>query len=311
MPAPSCDQRRDHRCRAPGLGCALAVFSALLSGCVSQRELCTDARYDKGYTILLTGVTGRFPWDDRIARGLVDGGLPTAIEIHDWTRGPLLLPVNMVDVWKKRRETQEIAAKIVDYQKRYPGRPVHLVGLSGGGAMVVKTLEALPPDVRVDSAVLLAPAVSTVYDLRQAQAHTERGIHNFYSPLDLFVGGALVLTCGTIDGSHLTSAAVAKFKPPEALTDAEEAQYAKALTQHPYSPTMLADGHPGGHFGWTSPPFVRDELAPILMIEHTPPPAVASQFAGAVSPTGMSPLPEPTNRVIPAVAELPLPTMTR
>jgi len=260
------------------------AMSILTSGCASSRTV-NPQRLEHGYTVLLPGVTGRFPWDDRLAQGLADGGVPTAIEIYDWTNGPLLMPLNMRNPWLRERESRRIADKIVAYRKQYPDRPVHLVGLSGGGGMVLKALEALPPDVRVTSAVLLAPAVSASYDLRVAQSRTEEGIHNFYSPLDLLVGGAFTCAVGTIDRSHVSSAAVAQFKPPDSLDGDQRLQYRSLLCQHSYEFGMLAQGHLGGHFGWTSPSFVRAELAPILTADPLPNHGESSVVqASAISP---------------------------
>ena len=55
--------------------------------------------------------------------------------------------------------------RIVDYRKSHPGRPIYLIGHSGGGALSVLTLERLPPGTTVTGAMLLNAALSPGYDL--------------------------------------------------------------------------------------------------------------------------------------------------
>jgi pimeloyl-ACP methyl ester carboxylesterase len=222
------------------------------------------ARLEQGYTLILPGCLGHGFWDDQVAHGLVQSKVPTAIEIYDWTRGPHMLAFNVLDKKRKQRAIQTTVAKIVRYQQEYPGRPVHLIGHSGGGSLAIKTLEALPPESRVTNAILLAPGVSSKYDLRLAQQHTDRGIHNFYSPYDVLISGAFVVAVGTYDGDHLRCAGLVGFDQSQSADMLTRYPNSAPLVQHAYSLDMLGDGHVGGHFGWTTPTFVGRHLAPLL-----------------------------------------------
>ena len=118
-------------------------------------------RRDHGYTLVLTGIEGPHLGHVGFVGGLKSGGVPSEIEIVEWTTGtPALMLVHLRYESRNRRQAEQIAAKIVEYQDQYPGRPVNLIGHSGGGGMVLLTLEALPPDRKIDCAILLAAAIS-------------------------------------------------------------------------------------------------------------------------------------------------------
>ena len=70
--------------------------------------------------------------------GLLDAGLPYATEIVDWTTGRILLAIYHLRAWKRnRRAARQIAGRVVDYRRQYPGRPVWILGHSAGGAMAI------------------------------------------------------------------------------------------------------------------------------------------------------------------------------
>lgn len=129
--------------------------------CGEFSDWLTPERAEKGYTIILPGVEGTSWFNISVARGLVDAGHDRAIEIHDWTTGywPMFV-YHLMALERNREKAREIAERIVAYQDRYPGRPVTLIGHSGGAAMAVLVLESLPVDRQVTQAILLAGALS-------------------------------------------------------------------------------------------------------------------------------------------------------
>ena len=169
-------------------------------------ELNTPERLSRGLVIVLPGIEGRSYLNRSIARGLAQGGVEYGIEIYDWTYGP---PWQLWSLRSRRRHTEQatlVAAKIAAYQNEYPKRPVHLVGHSGGGAMIAYTLETLEAGRKITSGVMLVPALSPKYPMRQAVSRTERGIWNFCSHGDLLFLGIGTLLCGTTEGLHCVSA---------------------------------------------------------------------------------------------------------
>jgi len=127
--------------------------------------------------------------------------------------------------------------------------------------MICYVLEELPPGHRIDSAVLLAPAISPGYPVRKLLSKTRQGIWNFYSPLDIplsVIGTTLV---GTMDGEHTASAGAIGFSEDESAAGMRSGPQ---LHQVPFKPSMIKDGNLGGHFGPTFTRFVQIHVAPLL-----------------------------------------------
>ena len=256
-----------------GGGCASAPRPAPAGACPWQpcsTALCAPCDWvspqnaDLGYTVVLPGILGSQPLDDGIVQGLVNARAPCAIDLYDWTAGSLMMLYNLRGLERNRREAQTIARRIMAYQDCYPGRPVNLIGYSGGGAMAVFALEALPPERRIKSAILLAPTLAPDYDLRAAASRTADGICCFYSPLDVPLLMAMTFVFGTSEGRHTFAAGALGFEtPPKDKSDPFDSS-AVPLVQQRYTLDMLALGHPGGHFGWASPAFVAQWVAPLL-----------------------------------------------
>lgn len=221
-------------------------------------------RFSEGYTLVLPGAWGDLTSDYGILKGLEDADVRSAVELHDWTTIPMRIAYNIRNTEHNRDEAQSVAAKIAQYQDHYPGRPVHLIGYSGGAGILVQALEFLPADRKVTRAVLLAPDISSDYDLRPALSRTEQGIHNFYSPFDVTVLMLMGTAVGTTDGRHTLAGGAIGFYPPKSLDKTERKEYHARVTQKQYVPGMLRHGHTGGHFGWTGRSFVASRVAPML-----------------------------------------------
>lgn len=229
-------------------------------------EWLSPERARKGYAIILPGIEGTSYYNISVAKGLADAGYDGAIEIHDWTTGQWPLAFyHLTSFERNKAQAQEIADKIVLYQQRYPGRPVTLIGHSGGAAMSVLTLEALPSDQKVEQAVLLAGAISPDYDLSRALERTERGITSFHSRGDMFYLMAGTLTLGTLDRQHSVSAGAVGFRIPPDLPPERRGWYEAMLHQEPYRGEMFWSLNLGGHMGPTSRRFVAKWIAPRVM----------------------------------------------
>jgi hypothetical protein len=263
-----------HRCAPAAAGRALAAVLLVLPllGCRSFMGGAAPDRLEHGYALILPGILGKQGWDQNLAAGLDDADVPAQVEIHDWTKGPLLFGLNLADQGANRRQAEEIVAKIVEYQDRYPGRPVYLIGHSGGATMVVRVLEAMPPGRRIERAILLAAGLDSDYDLRAAMSHSRSGIVAFASPYDVPISMPLAGIHGALQGELSLSAATVGFAVPSGLPENERREYERLLDQRQYALEMWGSGHPGGHFGWTTPAFVARYLAPLLRPAPDPPP---------------------------------------
>ncbi|HEV3142285.1 MAG TPA: alpha/beta hydrolase [Gemmataceae bacterium] len=242
-------------------GLAFPLGGWWLDSGASPSDYC---RLDKGLAIVLPGIEGFGPLNCNIAYGLIDGGFPGAVVVHDWTTGIWPLFAYHLRAQKiNRRRAEEIARLILNYKREFPGRPVHLLGHSGGAAIAVWTLEALPENQPVHSAVLLGAALSASYPLSKALDQTKQGIWHFWSPLDLLFLAAGTVLFGTADGQHVIAAGCCGFKAPQAKNDRQR------LRQQCYHPRMLRQFHAGGHFGWANSVFVSEEIAPLFEMHST------------------------------------------
>ncbi len=243
------------------------LFSAFAAGVFiagdwwrrSIADLQTPQRYGNGLVVVLPGIQGRSNMEYCTARGLVDageeGGGDFAVEIFDWTTS--LWPLCIYHLWKirsNRIQARKLAERLCRYQDEHPGKPVHLVGHSGGAAMCLLTLAALPPSRQITSVTLLAAACSPRIPLEPLLAKTTAGIHNFYSPLDLLFLGFFCSTLGTLDRKWTVAAGCCGFK----------GNAHPQLQQIGFSPRMMLSFNMGGHLGCLNRVFVANYVAPAL-----------------------------------------------
>lgn len=221
-------------------------------------ELCAQ-----GLTLVLPGIEGRSPVNVSLVQGLVEGGLPGAVRIVDWTStAPLSAVYNLCALERNRQQAREVAELVRRQRSEHHGAPVRLIGHSGGAAMSVFALEVLADDAPpLDATILLAAAISPDYDLSRALRGTRRLI-SYYSPLDFLYLGAGTLLLGTVDRRHSIAAGARGFTTP---AGADAALYGERLLQRRFRARMLRSGNLGGHLGWTNRLFAADTLVADLV----------------------------------------------
>ena len=223
----------------------------------------TKERLAAGLVVSLDGVGG-YNWGPRWLRsGLDAAGVSAAIVIYDWSKGPRGMFVgDLVDEARNRAAANDLAQLVATYVAAMPDRPVTLIGHSGGAAVVVWALEALPEGCRVEQAILLAPALGPDYDLSPALRAVRRRMYVMYSKADVGLMAVGTAVFGTMDRQHSVGAGLVGFTLPAGRAD--RTQYLK-VRQVPWTIDLLKSGHLGGHMGWTTTRFARDFLAPILI----------------------------------------------
>lgn len=224
---------------------------------MEHADLLSTARKDQGYVIVLPGIEGRSFLNQSVVRGLVDAGVPYAIERYDWTRGFLLALYNLCSSKHHEKKSQVIADKITQYQQEFPNRPVYLIGHSGGGAMALFATLKLPEQGTVSGIVLLANAVSHGYELEEVLKRVDQKVWNVTSIGDLLFLGLETTTFGSMDRKWTFSAGLTGFTRPVEATD--------KLVEMPYRAKYFFSRNFAGHFGCTARPFVRKYIAPLLM----------------------------------------------
>jgi len=212
----------------------------------------------------LPGIGGRMAIDDRLVRGLHDGGVPGWLEIYDWTgtdRGLIAL------MQEKRHDEQSthVATMIAEKAQAHPGLHITLTSHSAGCGIAVWALEKLPDDVVIDELLMMQSALSPEYDLSKALRHVKRA-YALNSELDAIVLGRGTSTAGTVDGVRTDAAGRFGYKMPEG---ADAKQYEK-LTQFQYQDGWMRFDDIGDHIGPMTYRFARFMTAELLKTGKLP-----------------------------------------
>jgi hypothetical protein len=245
-----------NRVRTLAFVAAGIATACLVGGCSwfsPTEEYTNSTQMSAGLVIVLPGIEGASMFNSDISRGLYDGGVDYAIEVNDWTSryaGPI---INERNEGRNRRKAREIAQHILAYQITYPGRPVFVVGQSGGAAIAAWTAEAMPAGHKIDGIVMLAPSLSPGYDLGAALANCRCGIVSHYSGLDVIVLGLGTVVTGTMDGEHTQSAGRVGF-----------AKAYNNLYQIGWTREMAQSGNLGLHLTSSSVDFVAAYVVPFI-----------------------------------------------
>jgi pimeloyl-ACP methyl ester carboxylesterase len=208
--------------------------------------------------------------------------LPLCVETVDWSYGPGRYLADETDYAHARDAGCRLAARISAYRQNYPDCRVYLVAHSAGSAVALAAAENLPP-ASVERIVLLAPAVSSQYDLRPALCTARCGIDVFSSERDWAVLGLGVGVVGTTDRHWSAAAGRVGFKPVGQSPD-DAALYAK-LREHPWDPCVAWTGNTGGHFGtYLQPRYLHAYVLPLLTREVPVPAGSAAPPPGGPTP---------------------------
>jgi pimeloyl-ACP methyl ester carboxylesterase len=271
----------------PALGLA-AILLIIDGGCGhDSRYYTTNARFQAGMVVSLDGVGG-YNWGPRWLRaGLDQANVKAAIVIYDWSKGPKgLFVADLVDEPHNREAARDLAQMVATYVVAMSNRPVTLIGHSGGAAIVVWALEAMPENCRVERAILLAPALAPDYNLARALRAVRSRLYVMYSPADLPLMGAGTAVFGTMDRQHSLGAGLVGFRWPADAGAETRAEYAK-VREIRWTMNLITAENYGGHMGWTTTRFAREFIAPILTGQSDPGEALSPQ---ATRP-GETPLP--------------------
>jgi pimeloyl-ACP methyl ester carboxylesterase len=239
---------------------AISLFLFASTGCSDpSSRFITPERMNRGMVVVLHGIEGPGYLNREICRGLDYGGVDTAIRNYEWSSewGALY---NLRASHYNRLKAEELARWISDYIEAFPGRPVTLIGHSGGGAIAVWAAESMQGDEKIDGLILINPAISRDYDLGRALENTKRGIVNFHSQFDWLLLGVGTRVAGTMDRKHEVSAGKDGFLIPESRPES-----CRRLYQIGWSGDMLISGHWGGHLSSSTAAFVAMYVSPLVM----------------------------------------------
>jgi pimeloyl-ACP methyl ester carboxylesterase len=246
--------------RYRGLFCLLP----LLAGCAGvpvQVESRAPLESARGIVFVLGGA-GSFPTAQRaVAQAADELHLPLHVRSFEWGHGLGRGLADEVDYENARLQGLRLAEEVCRYRQAYPSVPISLVGYSAGSAVVLAAAESLPVD-SLERIVLLAPAVSSGYDLRCALRSARCGMDVFTSRRDVLWLGLGMALAGTADRTRQPAAGRVGFCPPQLAPP--EAALAMRLRQHPWDPSQAWTGNPGSHAGSLQPMYLRAYVMPLL-----------------------------------------------
>jgi len=178
-----------------------------------------------------------------------------AVEVRQfyWSHGAYRVVRDQTDRGHSVAQGAKLAEDILARQKLEPGRRVVLVAHSAGSMVALAAAEKLPAGT-LDRILLLAPSVSSGYDLAPALAATREGIDVFCSHKDRATLGVGVRLVGTADRG--SGRAAGRF----GFCGAECAR----VRHHWWTPDLRATGHTGGHTGAYAPAFAVAHLFPLI-----------------------------------------------
>lgn len=228
----------------------LLLAACVAAGCGADSSVyMSPQRKDNGLVIILPGIEGRSGFNANIRRGIVDSGLDYAVTIYSWGRPvPLVGPLmNQMDVLGNRLAGNRLADYIEEYQNAHPGKPVWIIGHSGGGGIAIFAAEGLEAGHQVDGLILLSASISKDYPLGPALQKVRGPIVNFYNPDDGALLGLGTTITSNVDGRRGPSAGLKGFS-----------------RSYPGLREVRVTGRGDPHGAATRPSFVRNNVVPYI-----------------------------------------------
>ena len=182
------------------------------------------------------------------------------LSVFAWSHGYGRLLLDQIDLPHARTQGTKLACKILERQKLEPGRRIVLVAHSAGCAVALAAGDALPPD-SIDRIILLAPSVSTGYDIRPTLRAAREGVDVFCSKKDWVALGFVTRVVGTTDKFLAAAAGRHGFRMNGAESEGTR------LRQHFWTAELARTGHTGGHHGVHAPAFIHAHLFPMFGVQ--------------------------------------------
>ena len=242
---------------------ALALMGG--AGCAANRHEVFSPAFDareRGVIFAVDGAGGFQSTTQALSQAVAEDHLPLHVIPVEWSHGYGRIVADQID-WSYARECGcRLAAQIATYHQAFPQNKIVLVAHSAGSAVSLTAAGALPPGT-IDRIILLAPSISSEYDLRPALRCARDGIDVYYSTRDTLQLGLAIALVGTADGCWGCNAAGRVGFQPQIQFPEDTVLYAK-LRQHPWNPCLTWTGNRGGHYGGYQPEFLKAFVLPIL-----------------------------------------------
>lgn len=235
----------------------------LLSGCASVPSRVTSYKPPvppQGIVLVTNGAGGNTEATRALVSAVKKSGLPLSIRTFEWTHGVGRSVTDMTDVEHAQEQGRLLAEQIITYRATYPNTPIYLLGYSAGTHVTLEATRWLEPN-SLERVILLAPAVSSEYDLSVTLAAARQGVDVYTSQRDRLYLGTGTDIVGTADGLRgVPAAGRVGFEPPAPL----DANLARRLRQHPWNRSVAWTGNDGSHAGGLQSTYLRAYILPLL-----------------------------------------------
>jgi pimeloyl-ACP methyl ester carboxylesterase len=239
-----------------------AVLLFAVTGCTLQHQYSPEPLPEHGPVIFVADGAGDFRAASAAFRkALAEEHEPVHIETVTWSHGYLRILRDQLDYAHGRVEGYRLAARIEAFRQSHPEVRIYLAGHSAGTVVAVAAAEALPPG-SIEGMVLLAPSLSTFYDLRPALHAVRKHLDVYYSCRDWGYLGVGTAIFGTSDRLRAPASGRIGFQV-YADTPEDRAELQK-LRQHAWRMADWRTGNNGGHYGSYQPGFLGALVLPGL-----------------------------------------------
>jgi hypothetical protein len=204
-------------------------------------------------------------WATGVRKGLKNAGVQGEFREFHWQTGLGVLADQTASVSYKRSKGKVLAEQIVVCKTANPERPVILIGLSAGTAIIIYALEALPETSHVDRVILLGSSMNARHNMTQALTRVEKDLIVYTSERDEILT-VFVPTLGSADRQYVGKDVVGLqgFHMPVGADEMTINLYGKIKTIA-WNQKFEAVGDYGRHVDKTNPEFVEKYLAPLVI----------------------------------------------
>lgn len=187
---------------------------------------------------------------------------PFELVVFPWSHGHRRLLLDQIDHNHAKQKGALLAARILDVRRTQGDRRMVVVAHSAGCAVALAACAHLPAG-SIDRLVLLAPSVSSGYDLRPVVPAPREGIDVFCSEKDRIALGLVMKVVRTTDTLRSSMAAGRYGFQPKKDAPLSDSEWAR-VRHHFWTPELAWTGHNGRHHGMHSPAFVKHFVFPLL-----------------------------------------------
>ena len=242
---------------------AILASLCLLSGCASVPSRVTTYKppvAPQGIVIVTNGAGGNTEASRALVTALEKSRVPLSVRTFEWTHGVGRAVTDMTDFEHAQEQGRLLAEQIITYRAAHPNTPIYLVGYSAGTHVTLEATRWLDPNT-VERVILLAPAVSSEYDMSATLAAARQGVDVYTSQRDRLYLGTGTDIVGTADGLRgVAAAGRVGFDPPSPL----DSMLAMRLRQHPWNRNGAWTGNDGSHAGPLQSTYLRAYILPLL-----------------------------------------------